>query len=335
MIRRFAVLLAVAMVAACGQSGAMRSPVLPTNASQAGANITPGLTWFHTPTQGSWPEFIRNGPDGNLWFTEFYADKVGRITPQGKITEFSLPDSNDVESIVTGPDGNLWITEPGENKIGRLTTTGQFTSFQINGTNPSPRGICVGPDGNLWFAEYYDDHLGRITPAGVITRFALPTGSSPWEVVAGADGLIYVTDSTTDQISRFNPTTLQFMSPIVLEQHTNPWGLVLGPDKHVWFTGRASGTIGVIVNGKATEFKIHLQTAYPEDLAFAPDGKIWFPESQRNRIGRFDPSTGTFLPQIVLSSTDIPESIAAGPDGDMWFTSASYTASSKIGRIAP
>src|SRR5262249_49346000 len=31
---------------------------------------------------------ITEGPDGNLWFAEFDANAIGRITPTGTITEF-------------------------------------------------------------------------------------------------------------------------------------------------------------------------------------------------------------------------------------------------------
>ena len=48
--------------------------------------------------------------------------KIGRITPAGTITEFSLPTpSSGPENIVTGPDGNLWLTENSANKIGRVS----------------------------------------------------------------------------------------------------------------------------------------------------------------------------------------------------------------------
>jgi streptogramin lyase len=37
---------------------------------------------------------IASGPDGNLWFTEYVAAKIGRITPAGKINEFPTPHSS-------------------------------------------------------------------------------------------------------------------------------------------------------------------------------------------------------------------------------------------------
>lgn len=41
------------------------------------------ITEFPIPTANSIPKGITAGPDGNLWFTEDSADKIGRITPSG------------------------------------------------------------------------------------------------------------------------------------------------------------------------------------------------------------------------------------------------------------
>ena len=38
-------------------------------------------------TPDSEPSGIAAGPDGNLWFTENYGDRVGKITPAGVVTE--------------------------------------------------------------------------------------------------------------------------------------------------------------------------------------------------------------------------------------------------------
>src|SRR5262249_52870362 len=51
--------------------------------------ILPSVTEFLTPTANSQPFGMTRGPDGNLWFTESLAGKIGRITPAGVITEFS------------------------------------------------------------------------------------------------------------------------------------------------------------------------------------------------------------------------------------------------------
>ena len=339
-VRLGAVLAVVTLLGACGHSGSVMPQSSTGLAAQSIGDQTDQLRslsnvkFFRIPTSFSWPEYITNGPDGNLWFTEFYARKVARITPSGVVTEFPLHGTDDDEAIVTGPDHNLWFTQPGANQIGRMTTSGVLTDFPIQGQDPSPRGISVGPDGNLWFTEYYDDHIGRITISGVITRFAVPTNSSPWEIMTGPDGNLWVTESTTGKIDRFNPRTLRFLPPIVLNQNDNPWALTIGPDHHVWFTGRASGKLGVVTNGKVTEFKIPTQGAYPDDMTFGSDGTLWFTESLTHAIGRFTPATGKFLSRIDLATQDVPTSIVTGPDGNIWFTNPSETPNhNKIGVV--
>ena len=41
---------------------------------------------------------ISAGPDGNVWFTVRGANKIGRITPSGRVTEFPIP------TAAIGPD---------------------------------------------------------------------------------------------------------------------------------------------------------------------------------------------------------------------------------------
>ena len=44
------------------------------------------------------------GPDLALWFTETDANKIGRITPAGVITEFSIPTADSGTEVITmGP----------------------------------------------------------------------------------------------------------------------------------------------------------------------------------------------------------------------------------------
>src|SRR5262245_21668812 len=113
------------------------------------------------------PEGITRGPDGNLWFTESIADRIGRITPAGVVTQFSLPFLSQPAEITAGPDGNLWFTETGSSRIGRITTAGVITEFSAGITpNSGPVGITRGPDGNLWFTETRANKIGRISPPG-------------------------------------------------------------------------------------------------------------------------------------------------------------------------
>jgi virginiamycin B lyase len=68
-------------------------------------------------TRGS----ITEGPDGNLWFTEWSGNKIGRITPSGTVTEFTIPTAaSSPNGIVAGPDGNIWFTETDGGKVASI-----------------------------------------------------------------------------------------------------------------------------------------------------------------------------------------------------------------------
>jgi hypothetical protein len=67
-----------------GSGGAMG----PANAAGAASTQSSGSIFELDLPPGSGPESIALGPDGNLWFTEMAASKIGRITPSGAISEF-------------------------------------------------------------------------------------------------------------------------------------------------------------------------------------------------------------------------------------------------------
>jgi hypothetical protein len=65
---------------------------------------------------------ITSGPDGNLWFTEDQTSRIGKITTNGTITEYSSGITAGAVPlyITTGSDRNLWFTELSGNRIGRM-----------------------------------------------------------------------------------------------------------------------------------------------------------------------------------------------------------------------
>jgi streptogramin lyase len=73
------------------------------------------------------PLAITAGPDGNIYFTEFFVDPnfIGRMSPDGTLTTFTIPTRFAASfGITTGPDGNIWFTENFNAKIGRLAVAG-------------------------------------------------------------------------------------------------------------------------------------------------------------------------------------------------------------------
>jgi streptogramin lyase len=278
----------------------------------------------HGMNGGCQPFGIVGGPDGNVWFTEFAANKIGRITPGGSITEFPIPTTESRPyGITVGPDGNLWFTEFGARQIGRITPAGGITEFPLF-PDSRPWAITAGSDGNLWFTE--NGRIGRMTTAGVLTSIPLPGG--PQAIVAGPDGNLWCTE-LSNKIARITPagTTTEFPIPTL---YSNPVGIAVGPDGNLWFT-ESAGKIGRITpTGTVTGFP--LPDSYgPLGIIAGPDGNLWFTENAVDAIGQITPA-GVFrrlsyVPPVGYSE---PYAITVGPDGNLWFTESG---ANTIGRI--
>jgi sugar lactone lactonase YvrE len=208
------------------------------------------LTEFPIPTAGITPEGITTGPDGNLWFVEQNVSQIGRITPSGVITKFSIPGESFPGTTTNGPDGNLWFTEQNGNKIGRITPSGVITEFLIPTAASVQLGITSWPDGNLWFTESAGNQIGRVTIAGAFTEFPIPTaGSAPLVITTGSDGNLWFSECActnragSRMIGRITTAGVitEFPIPTAASQ---PSGIVAGPEGNLWFTEQLNGKIG-------------------------------------------------------------------------------------------
>jgi streptogramin lyase len=309
----------------------------------AAVSVVPNIpiTEFPIPTASSVPIGITAGPDGNVWFTESQASKIGRITPAGSVTEFSLPPplpQNDASTrgpgdITLGPDGNLWFTEGfgPYDSIGMITPAGQVSEFVIPTLNSDPQSITTGPDGNLWFTERGGNKIGEINPAtGAITEYAVPTpNSQPFGITAGLDGNLWFTEYSGGKIGRITP------AGVITEFVVGPQllGITSGGDGNLWFADFSGGSIGRLdpFTGTVTEFALPSGNgAGPQYLTAGPDGNVWFGEIPTNVVGCITPA-GVITQYSVPSANAWIQGITAGPDGNVWFTE---NIAEHIGRIS-
>ena len=300
-----------------------------------------GIVEFSIPTPNSGPSRITAGSDGNLWFIEVNANQIGRITPDGSITEFPIPSFAPcglarLGDITLGLDGNVWFTETCANKIGQITPAGVITEFTLGPpqVNAGPLSITGGPDGNLWFTYSGIGGIWRMTPTGTVTTF--PVGDATGAgMTAGPDGNVWFAGG---QIGRVTPAGVITEFPIPTSGGGGPGSITPAVDGNLWFTEPAGRKIGRITpSGAITEFPIPgagpLTT--PAGITSGPDGNLWFivqePPffSSRGKVGRL--TLAGFGEVANLAVGSFPTGITAGPDGNVWFTEFG---ANRVGRVA-
>jgi uncharacterized protein (TIGR03437 family) len=271
------------------------------------------------------PVLITSGPDGALWFTEYDPSWIGRITPDGVLTNFPLqPNLNAPFAIAAGPDGYLWFTVPSADIVARISPTGHVDAFSIpaDPAGPAfPRGITVGPDGALWFTEGLRNKIGRITFDGLNFNFTeskpTPTANSqPEGITLGPDGALWFTEYMGNKIGRItatgDPQECASTTGSLLE------GITVGPDGALWFAESGGKKIGKITTCSAsaiTEYTV--QGNGPWGITPGPDGAVWFTEFGSAKIGRIT-TAGSISEFPIPFGVGQPEGITPGPDGALW-----------------
>ena len=174
------------------------------------------------------PRAIALGADGNIWFGEFGGGKIGRITPQGVITEFPIPTPDSgPRALAAGPDGNIWFSEFNASKIGRITPAGR--DHRVRAAAARTRARATSPPAPTATCGSSSSRA-RWTAA---SRTAIASAASRW----------------TGEITEF-PIPSQTGSPI---------NIAVGPDRNIWFT--KGGVVGrVTPDGAITEFPLSSPT---------------------------------------------------------------------------
>jgi len=309
-----------------------------------GLVIVPSLpTPVHADAPNTKPWNITAGPDGAMWFTELDANRIGRITTGGVVTEYPIPTANaGPYGITAGSDNALWFTETNVSKIGRIGTDGTITEYDAprnaNNDEVKPTSITKSIDGALWYAA--TGNIGKITTNGVATRYDLPSGYSnaPVAGVKGtSDNSVWFTIappySTTAVARIYNGVITTFP----LFRGVIPTDITGEANDRVWFTTvssynnqPASSLLwAMFINGDThTPFNIP-SNSYPTSIEMSPTYDFWYTGRDNNTVVFFKRNTAVST-TTQLATGSCPQDIANGPNNSVWFTEA---CSNKIGRI--
>ncbi len=201
-----------------------------------------------TLTLPSAPNDLALDAHGDVWFTEFNADRLGRLDPHtGRMQQYPLTAKLSVEKLVpygvaVDPEGSVWFTESSNGHIGRLDpSTGHIRLFAPPGSPIAPMEIASDAHGTIWVTSFgsglllrLDPRTGRVTP-----YYASPTGKDPgalYGLVVASSGDVWVTILAENVIARFDVAARRFIYYRIPTPGSEPLAMVMGPDHTLWFT---------------------------------------------------------------------------------------------------
>ncbi len=299
-------------------------------AQTTGPRVT--ITEYALPTKDSWPGGITVGPDGAIWFVETGANQIGRITSDGKITEYAVPTAHAINPyqgfLTVGPDGAIWFNEELVNKLGRITMKGSVKEYQLPPDTGGIRALVSMPHQQLWLTAADTNKIMQMTTKGhVKAAYTIPNpNTAPVGMIAGPDGALWFVERWGSKVGRITTdgTITEYPTPT---SNRFLLRLTVGSDGAIWYTDFL-GTIGrVTLDGAVMEYSTLNLT--PVGISNGPDDAIWFTSAGTNEIGRLamDGSISTYP---VPTANSFPYHMVTGPDGALWFTEMD---GSTIGRL--
>lgn len=265
------------------------------------------------------PKGIALGLNNTLWFTEG-GDEIGKITAQGKITEYEIPWSHPV-GIALGPDGLMWYTGAysDKDKLGKITAAGEVTEYALP-SKSDPEAIVTGGDGNLWFTAPGTKKIGRMSSSGTILNEYAVSGA-PKDIAADSQSNLWFTMPYANKIGKITSqgTLTEYEVPTKV---SGPGNITRAGGK-MWFTEEYVDKIASITaSGTITEYSVSSDGTL-SDITLGPDGNLWFTKwftgpSEVPMIGKV--TTEGTVTEYPLPEGSQTRGITSGPNGTIWFT---------------
>jgi virginiamycin B lyase len=318
MILRYAGFVLIILLAGCSAthiaSPTSVLPGAPSLTSQEGVNPF-NLTTKHVihkyplPNPNSDPLYMATGPDKNVWFTEYNAARIGKITPTGVVTEYGIPNQFTGYDIAAGATNTLWFTE-NNNTTSKITTTGTITEYPLPPGSCS-RGITKGPDGNMWFADDCASNIGKITATGTVVEYPIPSGGTPTDITAGPDGNLWFGEFSNIGKITTGGTITEYAGPTF----DTPDAIAAGPDGNL-YAGTTNGVWSITTAGVITNYSESTGSGW-QDIILGPDKQMWLSNFTGDMI-EFNPNTKLFSAIIHPDPGAEVDGLATGGDGDVW-----------------
>lgn len=258
------------------------------------------------------------GPDGMVYFTQRMHDRVGRITLDGRVELFSMPDGSRPHGLRFDSQGRWYVSLENLDQLVELSRDDgsilksynvAFDDSEVGGV-VGPHGFAIDAQDRLWYTGRASDVLGRV-------------------------------DTRTDQHERFFLPTFGLVSP----NHDHEWvkpaasapiNIELDSRGNAWFVNLQTNQIGrVSAEGELDLFGIEGfasgSNTRPINIFEGPDGLIWltvegdnsngYPSGSLPTLGgfaRFDPSQKRFLAYQQNRSKGAGGSLGVASD-TLWF----------------
>jgi DNA-binding beta-propeller fold protein YncE len=157
----------------------------------------------------------------------------------------------------------------------------------------TPSHLAFSPDSSTVFVSLQDsDKLVAFNLRNMAEKWTVPIGPTPAGVM-WLNGRVLVADMGSDYIAVVDPANGHVLSRVVTGKGAH--NLFLSPDgKILWVNNRAGGTTVSLDAATLKPIRSYTLPGGPDDMDFAPGGKLWITRRWAEKVAILDPATGAY-----------------------------------------
>jgi DNA-binding beta-propeller fold protein YncE len=239
------------------------------------------------------PHHLALSPDGHsLLVGDTAGNEVLFLDPATGAMQKRLPVA-DPYQLGFSPDGKLLVVNGlarNQVDIYDAATMKLVKRFPVVAT---PSHLAFAPDSGAVYVSLQDsDRLIALDLRTMTVLWDKPVGKTPAGVLWHA-GTILVADMGTDHLAQVDPKDGRVIAQIPTGRGAH--NLFLSPDgKIIWVNNRAGGTTVSLDAVTLKLIRTYKIPGGPDDIDFAPGGKLWITRRWAEKVAVLDPLTGEY-----------------------------------------
>jgi virginiamycin B lyase len=205
------------------------------------------------------PNDLALDANGDVWFTEMNADKIGMLDVKtGKFKHYQIGEQETVQTlspygITIDAQGTIWFTKASSNELGRLDAlTGVVNLFTVKNLDSALMEVTSDTKGNIWATTFKTPHLISFDPqsevfASYIVSKDNKMSGGIYDLAITKDGTIWLTATGANQIASLDVVKKHFTYYDIPTAASTPFGISIASDGVVWFTEPGGNSLGSLV----------------------------------------------------------------------------------------
>lgn len=311
----------------------------------AGATVTE----FALPEPGDLPHDIAIDPAGRVIVTGMFTHRMYVLEPDStRFSEVAIPVPNaNPRAVDIDRAGNWWVVLGQPKQLARyMPDVKTWHTFDVG---VYAHSLALDGRGRAWFNGHFtrapeligfvDGTSGVVTSVevpGHPTLAARPGGPIPYELRAGPDGRIWMSELLGNRIVGYDPRTRAFSAHELPQPASGPRRFDVDAAGILWIPAYSANALLRFDpgGGRLESFALPLRDAVPYVVRVdAGTGMLWIGTSAADALLSFDPRTKAFTVYPLPSTGALVRHLAIDPrTHDVW---AAYGASPGIpARIA-